>query len=247
MLRTILIPTLLLLALPAVAEDELEVKLQRIEARIAQLRAAARREQESRAAIDKRIADIDARIAAARKLDRTALGATKLEDLRAARAELEAARRRSRRGLKRDSLAAAAKVAALEKERTPVDLEALLRKSQKGDAAARVELTKIRSRIDRTIGVVQARQVPSFVQIRGGGFQVVNGMVIRQGGAPAQVGPQPAKPVKPKKKLPPEELVAATTSQSRRRLRSAPVLAPPIQTPTPGSVFLMKPSARSRR
>jgi len=212
MTRVLLIPTLLLLAWPAGADDELETRLKQVEARVARLRADAIRELKARADIDRRIAELDRRIAAARKLDATALGATKIEELRAERAKLETTRRTGSRTLKRDSLAAAASVKALEDKRKPVNLEELLRKSRMGDTSARAELAKIRATIDQAIRA-QPTQVTSQVIALGGRFiargvqlQVINGGIIQGARAvPSQGSAQPKKPDAPKKKIPEAE------------------------------------------
>jgi len=206
MVRAILIPTLLLFTLPAAAEDELEAKLKAIEARIAQVRADAKREDEARAKIQERMATIDAEIAAAQKIDQTALGASKLDDLRDERKKLESALRGGRHAIHRATRESAAKISSIEKERTPIDFEGLVKKAQKGDPAARAELDRIRTRINQLVAVAQNQPNFGFVQI-GGRVQIIRGRAVQQvqiGLGGAKQPKQKASPhKKPKKEAPP--------------------------------------------
>jgi len=207
MMRVFLIPLLLLSALPARADDKLEPKLQALEARIAKLRAESKVVTEARAKLDVRIAALDAQIAAHKKADPTALGATRVANLEAERDKLEAARRALRRDIEKQERGVAAKVKAVEDARQPLDIEGLIQRVQRGDAQARAAVTKLQARLTAALRARPAQQGTSqWIALRGaGGVRVVNRVVV--GGrvtpaAPAST-PQPA-PTPAKKPVPAE-------------------------------------------
>ena len=209
MTRVLLIPMVLLLAVPVLAGDELESRLQALEARIAKMRSEAQREAEARARLTEQIAALDQQIAACKKADTTALGAAKVLDLQAERDKLQGALRTLRRDVSREERAVELGLSAAEKERRPVDVYGLIDLTRKRDSKARAALTALRDRITAVLGAPVQQQASQLIALGGGrgGLRVINRVVVggRRIPAPPQGTPRAAKPAAPKKAVAPKE------------------------------------------
>jgi hypothetical protein len=213
------------LALPAAADEALEKKLKAIEARVAELRAQVLRERALSEERKNRIAKLDKAIAEAKAQDKTALGATRIEELRAERERLATEQRGGRRALARkadDTANDAEAVARRKKEASALD--ALVKRAQAGDAKARAELTRMKQKIDRALAV---RGVPAQQVLQIGAFQGAAGRLVLVNGVNGiglgggSRGPAPAATAKkPKKKVATEEqakLTAADVAEQEKR------------------------------
>ena len=196
---------LALFALPVAADEALEIKLQELETRIAKIRAEAKQDQEDRAKVQARIAEIEATLAAAKKKDQTALGAGKLDDLRAEKRKLEDALRGGRNKTTRAARRLEGNLKEIEVKREPVDLDALINAARKGDKDALARLAKIRQQINQAVPApMNHPQMAGFVQL-GNRVQIINGrgMAIGLGNSAAPAPKSKAKPAaKPKKEIP---------------------------------------------
>ena len=229
-----LLVILLLLPLGVARADEIDDRIAQLERDTVGLRSETERVKLKTRELAAVLAETDRRIARQRDADRTALGATRIENLRRVRAGLEDRRRLARRALSDRYERLEAQVTALENRESPragAPFESVLARARQGDTAARAELQKIRARVVKEVAGIQQSAIMLGQQQfapwgLGGGKMVIRGQVLINGRffTSGGVAPSaPAKPAQPKRPRTPEEIrkaAAEDLSQQQDRARA---------------------------